>query len=237
MTIAPMAPHGVAVADRPLEQVDFPYGLTREYEHIFSSFFENSGVSLAILDRELRVLDANPELLALVGRSSAEVRSSTFPALLHPYVAQRVEQRLIRLARRKDRVFRDQFHQLVSGIAAAPVTVVATALPENTEGRAAVLLLCLPHRGRRPGTDGGTGSGRLTDLDARILQGIAEGTTTAEMARKLYLSRQGVEYHIHRMLRKLKVKNRAELVSRSYVLGLLTPDAWPPKVPQQHRAP
>jgi PAS domain S-box-containing protein len=70
----------------------------------------------------------------------------------------------------------------------------------------------------------------LTELDARILEGVAAGISTIGLAAKLYLSRQGVEYHVGTMLKKFKAPNRAALVSRAYAMGVLASDLWPPRV-------
>lgn len=70
----------------------------------------------------------------------------------------------------------------------------------------------------------------LTEIDARILEGIAAGLSTIPLASRLYLSRQGVEYHVTGLLRKLRVPNRAALVSRAYSMGVLNVGTWPPKV-------
>ncbi|WP_405639094.1 LuxR C-terminal-related transcriptional regulator [Streptomyces uncialis] len=71
---------------------------------------------------------------------------------------------------------------------------------------------------------------RLTALDVRILEGVAVGTSTVQLAASLYLSRQGVEYRIGLMLRHFQVANRAALVSRAHSLGVLSVGAWPPRV-------
>jgi len=71
---------------------------------------------------------------------------------------------------------------------------------------------------------------RLTALDACILEGVAAGCSTAELASELYLSRQGVEYHIGLMLRQFQVPNRVALVSRAHTLGVLGIESWPPRV-------
>ncbi|QMU70741.1 LuxR C-terminal-related transcriptional regulator [Streptacidiphilus sp. P02-A3a] len=92
---------------------------------------------------------------------------------------------------------------------------------------------------RRPARRGGREAGsaevppcqeRLTALGACILEGVASGASTAELAAALYLSRQGVEYHIGLMLRQFKVPNRAALVSRAHSLGVLSVGSWPPRV-------
>ncbi|WP_240351465.1 LuxR C-terminal-related transcriptional regulator [Streptomyces olivoreticuli] len=70
----------------------------------------------------------------------------------------------------------------------------------------------------------------LSPVDARILEGIAKGTSNLQLAVQLYLSRQGVEYHVGRMLRQLKVPNRAALVARAHSLGMFGAGTWPPRV-------
>jgi DNA-binding CsgD family transcriptional regulator len=71
---------------------------------------------------------------------------------------------------------------------------------------------------------------RLTLLDARILEGIAAGRTTAHLAAQLHLSRQGVDYHITSLLRRFTVPNRTALASRAHAAGLFRPGEWPPRV-------
>ncbi|QMU77436.1 LuxR family transcriptional regulator [Streptacidiphilus sp. PB12-B1b] len=90
-----------------------------------------------------------------------------------------------------------------------------------------------PARRRARHGDGETASAfteRLTALDACILEGVAAGASTAELAAALFLSRQGVEYHIGLMLRQFQVPNRAALVSRAHSAGVLGVGVWPPRV-------
>jgi DNA-binding NarL/FixJ family response regulator len=72
----------------------------------------------------------------------------------------------------------------------------------------------------------------LSVLDARILEGIAVGESNLQLAGRLHLSRQGIEYRVAAMLRRLRAVNRAALVSRAYTTGLLSVSTWPPKVPE-----
>jgi DNA-binding CsgD family transcriptional regulator len=67
------------------------------------------------------------------------------------------------------------------------------------------------------------------EVDARILEGIAAGESGAQLARRLHLSQQGVEYRVGAMIRRLGVHNRASLVSKAYSLGLMDLGAWPPR--------
>ncbi|WP_433132775.1 response regulator transcription factor [Micromonospora sp. CA-240977] len=70
----------------------------------------------------------------------------------------------------------------------------------------------------------------LTVRDAGILEGVASGASSVQLAASLYLSRQGVEYHIGRLLRRFRVSNRTALVGRAYSLGIFESGSWPPKV-------
>ena len=58
----------------------------------------------------------------------------------------------------------------------------------------------------------------LTDRERAIAQLIAEGASNPEIARQLFLSRKTVERHVSNVLKKVGVRNRAELAAR--VAGL-----------------
>jgi DNA-binding NarL/FixJ family response regulator len=64
--------------------------------------------------------------------------------------------------------------------------------------RRMVLATTLPHRER------------LTPRQLEILQLIAAGETTTEIARRLFLSPETVRWHVKAILRKLKARTRAE---------------------------
>jgi two-component system response regulator NreC len=65
------------------------------------------------------------------------------------------------------------------------------------------------------------GDDELTPRETEVLRLIALGNTSAEVARKLHLSRRTVESHRSRMHRKLGMSTRAELVSYALGRGLL----------------
>jgi DNA-binding CsgD family transcriptional regulator len=70
----------------------------------------------------------------------------------------------------------------------------------------------------------------LNVRDAGVLEGVASGASSVQLAASLYLSRQGVEYHVGRLLRKFRVPNRTALVGRAYSMGIFDDGSWPPKV-------
>ncbi|QII08583.1 response regulator [Rhodococcoides fascians A25f] len=70
----------------------------------------------------------------------------------------------------------------------------------------------------------------LSEIALRIVERIAGGNTTAEIASDLHLSKQGVEYHVSSMLRRLKVANRPALIAKAYELNILDRSVWPPRL-------
>ncbi|MEN3615700.1 LuxR C-terminal-related transcriptional regulator [Plantactinospora sp. ZYX-F-223] len=70
----------------------------------------------------------------------------------------------------------------------------------------------------------------LNDRDAVILEGVASGASSVQLAASLFLSQQGVSYHIGRLLRRFRVPNRTALVGRAYSLGIFDSGSWPPRV-------
>ncbi|WP_228985003.1 LuxR C-terminal-related transcriptional regulator, partial [Streptomyces sp. DH12] len=70
----------------------------------------------------------------------------------------------------------------------------------------------------------------LTALDAQVLEGVASGESTVQLASRLYLSRQGIEYRVGQMLRRFDAPNRPALVARAHALGMFATGQWPPRV-------
>ncbi|MEG8277167.1 PAS domain-containing protein [Streptomyces sp. AHA2] len=70
----------------------------------------------------------------------------------------------------------------------------------------------------------------LSALDAQVLEGVASGESTVQLASRLYLSRQGIEYRVGQMLRRFDAPNRPALVARAHALGMFATGQWPPRV-------
>lgn len=73
----------------------------------------------------------------------------------------------------------------------------------------------------------------IGSLTARVLEGVAAGRQTQQLCDELFLSRQGIEYHVAVLFRQFGVNKRAALVAKAYNIGVLEPGDWPPKVPPQ----
>ena len=62
---------------------------------------------------------------------------------------------------------------------------------------------------------------KLSPKESEVLSMISEGLTTKEIADKLYISTRTVETHRVNMMKKLEVKNSAELIKKATQLNIL----------------
>jgi len=69
---------------------------------------------------------------------------------------------------------------------------------------------------------------QLCERELEVLRLIAGGRTNAQIAAELFLSNQSVGRCIGTLLLRTHADNRAELVARAYVEGVLDHTAWPP---------
>lgn len=198
-------------------------------------------VCLASLDTELSVVAATDDFFQQFGKPSAAVRGSSLYDLLPPEIQPILEPHFAQLAVGN----RDRFNERVlvtrGGDGAFAGDLTAMAVRGEGKQLSSIVVLFRPDAPRTPSGQGvapitrrpyrsGRRKSLLTALDGRILEGVAAGASTMQLATRLYLSRQGVEYHVGSMLRKLRVSNRAALVSRAYSMGLLVAGAWPPRI-------
>jgi DNA-binding NarL/FixJ family response regulator len=66
-------------------------------------------------------------------------------------------------------------------------------------------------------------TGHLTEREVEVLKLVARGLSNAELARHLTLSPLTVKTHVSRILTKLQLRDRAQLVVAAYETGLVTP--------------
>lgn len=71
---------------------------------------------------------------------------------------------------------------------------------------------------------------RPTAAELRVLQLVALGLSSREIASRLWVSRQAVTYHIGNLFMKLHADSRAGLVARAYTVGVFSPGVWPPTI-------
>ncbi|WP_063794240.1 helix-turn-helix transcriptional regulator [Streptomyces graminilatus] len=191
---------------------------------------EISGICVAVLDTQLRVRKTDDNFRKNFGQDVGELHGSRFVELVHPGMGRTVQEQLNRLIDGR----KSRFDAPI--IAARPdgsvfpgllTGVVRNGVHDGTE---AVGVLVKPEGADYEGRPIANRRQTITELDARILEGVAAGVPSAQLAVRLYLSRQGIEYHIGGMLRKFQAPNRSALVSRAYASGILCIGSWPPRV-------
>lgn len=195
---------------------------------VFRSFLERSGVCVARLDGDLRVVRANADFLQQFGRARYDVLGRDLCELLHPDDRPRVAPQLARLVDDPGSRFTERVVGMRRGGPSVGGELTVLGVADRTGWfESAIVLVELD--GRR-GDAQATGGKLLTDVDARILEGIGAGVSTVQLAATLYLSRGGVEYHVTTLLRRFKVKNRPALISKVYSMGIFRVGSWPPRV-------
>ncbi|MFD9908017.1 PAS domain-containing protein [Streptomyces sp. NPDC059063] len=201
-----------------------------EYGDVVLSLIERSGIGLAILDPGLRIRSVNSAFSAQCGRHHDDLCDRSFAEFLHPSVRQHVLHQLLRLA---------QGHQaqVVSRSLAVwfhdtAVSGKVTAYPvEDADGKRSMILVQFTPEEPADDRQALVGSWwKLTPLKAKVLEGVAAGDPTIRLAARLFLSRQGIEYHVSILLRLFKVPNRTALAAKAYSMGMFSIGCWPPKV-------
>ncbi|MFF7125273.1 MULTISPECIES: helix-turn-helix transcriptional regulator [unclassified Streptomyces] len=194
--------------------------------------FHQPGLTTACLDRNLALQQANHEFFHRFGGSAPQLVGQSFVDLVHPSVQEPLLRQFAGLTDGR----RDRFATEVIAVGpdGAPFRVFLTAFAVRggTPDISAIWLMMTGFGDTAEPTMATPRKKILSEVDARILEGIAAGVSTVPLAARLYLSRQGVEYHVTCLFRKLRVPNRAALVSRAYSMGVLKVGTWPPKVAQ-----
>ncbi|GHD42325.1 helix-turn-helix transcriptional regulator [Streptomyces galbus] len=181
---------------------------------------------------DLIVTAAEPGFSRPFGLAVKDIYGRSLLSLLQSAELDRIKERLSSLSSGRTSRFTEEVTGKANdgGFFRAHITCVA-ATDVSGEVHSVVVLLCGPARAAGQDTaltDGG--APLLSALDARVLEGVAYGESTLQLASRLYLSRQGIEYRIGQMLRKFDTPNRPALVSRAHALGIFAAGQWPPRV-------
>ncbi|GAA1309373.1 helix-turn-helix transcriptional regulator [Saccharothrix xinjiangensis] len=211
-------PAAAGGAGRGDEQADF-----------LGSLAESSGLCMARLDRGLRVVRANGFFRRQFSPSAEDLRGRSLYDFLHPRVHSRVGYQFRYLAEGRRTWFAERVVAMRPGAAEFDGALTGVARRGST-GITVLLKTAAGEGGERDVV----GDDRLSEVSARVLERVAAGESNPEIATRLRLSKQGVEYHIGTMLRRFGVSNRAALVSRAFTAGLFSGAEWPPHVLPQY---
>ncbi|TWF93896.1 PAS domain-containing protein [Saccharopolyspora dendranthemae] len=202
---------------------------------VFQSLLERSGLHLASVDLQMRITQANDAFVEQFGQPPESVVGRSLGELLHPGVREPISRNFERLLEGRSQRFTEYFVGVGPEQAAFTGEITGIAVRGSSSGELTQFVVLLsPEQRNRANVVVADRKRVLSELNARILEGIATGESTVRLASRLFLSRQGVEYHVGAMLKKLKAPNRAALVSRAYSLGLLSVGSWPPRVPRDY---
>ncbi|AWT40970.1 MULTISPECIES: PAS domain-containing protein [Streptomyces] len=173
---------------------------------------------------DLVVTAAEPEFARQFGLNADEICGHHLLDLLRSPVPGRLQEQFTALSAGRRRRFTESVRGRdgTGGEFLADVTGVAVRNPAGALAGVVVFL--------RRTADGMSAGPVLSALDARVLEGVANGESTVQLASRLYLSRQGIEYRVGQMLRRFDAPNRPALVARAHALGMFAAGQWPPRV-------
>jgi PAS domain S-box-containing protein len=188
------------------------------------------GMCVANLDRTSKIVDVNVELVRQFGRASWEICGKNFCDLLHPSYRDKILDQFGRLASGQ----RTRFDETMIVVRPDDTTFAGELTGITVTGSAGmiekIVILLSPDQGTGGEQQLARRQHLFTPMETRVLEGVAAGVSTVQLASTLFLSRGGVEYHVAMLLRKLKVNNRPALVSKAYSMGTFRLGTWPPRV-------
>ena len=192
------------------------------------------------LDAGLRIVEANDAFCEQISLTRAEARGEPLSRYFHPTARENLQEHLWQLLDGRHGDF--SVPATLLGADGEENDCLVTAISVNTVpfvscagcARWAALVLVIPNTEQSTPLALAPAPVALAEVPAHVLEGVAYGLSTQQLASRLGLSSHGIEYHISVMMRKLKAPNRSALVARAYALNILTTGCWPPRVNPQY---
>jgi PAS domain S-box-containing protein len=201
-----------------------------EKNQMISPRLDVAGMCMVNLDHRLFIVSASMEFFRQFGQSLNEATGRNICDLLHPSVRSKVEQQFSRLLEGQRSRFLERVVVIRQNGIAVGGELVGSAVHGHGGRLDSVTAIFRPEKLDGENHLACVRKKILTEMDARILEGVAAGISTIQLAANLYMSRGGVEYHVTTLLRKMKVKNRPALISKAYSMGIFGVGSWPPRV-------
>ncbi|MFV0130493.1 helix-turn-helix transcriptional regulator [Streptomyces sp. HMX112] len=187
--------------------------------------FDRVPVPIAVCRTDGLILLANPAMAAEWGTRPGRLPGRNVLELFHPRSADQVHRivEAVRLGHRSR--YPLQVHWSAPDGRERYGELTADTVSDSADAPLWLLVL-LRVLGDRPAPR--REAAEVGPAEKRILALAAGGATTDRIARSVGLTVDGVNYHLTRLARRWAVPNRTALIARAYVLGVLSPDAWPP---------
>jgi PAS domain S-box-containing protein len=185
-------------------------------------------VPVSLHDVDGRFVHTNPAAERAAGYSNAYLLGRHFTELVRPEARENVETQFRRAVERGEPT---DFETAFVDAGGHLRGVRAQHLPLR-DGDTIVGVLILAFEVRRPPPEP-VADPRLTPRQREILDLIASGLSTAEVARELTLSPETVRNHLRNASRELRAHTRVEAIAAAQRLGLLAAPALGPQVPDR----
>jgi DNA-binding CsgD family transcriptional regulator len=194
------------------------------------SLFDDSSTRIAQLNLQLRLVGGNAGFADVFGLPAEALPGHALVDLVHASVRDKLTQRLQSLVHGERSRFTDRV-MTATGTRRIGVELAGIAVTVDAGRVDSLIILVQPDQAANAAAPYPVDARRpLTRMDALVLEGVAAGMSTVQLAAKLFLSQGGVEYHVNALMKNLKAANRSELVSKAYSAGLFGVGSWPPRV-------
>jgi PAS domain S-box-containing protein len=188
-------------------------------------FVDSLQVPASLHDVDGRFLRMNAAAERASGRSNSELLGGHFTDLLPAEARENVEAQFRRAVEQGEPT---DFETVFVDASGHLRGVRAQHLPLQLDGAIAGVLILAFHT-HRPPSIGALPRPRLTPRQHKVLELIASGLSTAEIARELSLSPETVRNHLRSVFRELQAHTRLEAIASAKRLGLLAAPALGPQ--------
>jgi PAS domain S-box-containing protein len=193
----------------------------RESEERFRRIFDEGPLGIVLVDRDLRVTDANQRAVRMTGRSREEVIGSRFPAVTDPQEAAEDMEQMTRLLRGESEGYRIE-KRFTDATGTTGYASITTSVIHDEHGTPLYTLRIVEdvterrRLEREVASRAAAASGILARLTAReieIMGLLTEGLSAPQMAKRLSVSTRTVESHLANAYRKLGVRSKEDAVA------------------------
>ena len=195
---------------------------------LFEAAFSRSRNPMVLVDSDRRIVEVNPAFARLLGRAKSALVGRT----LFTFVAGGP---LVTPDEWRDALSQGRFAGEASLVHAsgAEVAVQWAAATEVATGRRLVLFVALNTsrwgaRFRRQ-SDSWSGRAALTDREREVVEHVALGDTSPEIASRMGISHETVRTHVRNAMGKSGARSRAHLVAKALAEGLVEGGAALPR--------